>query len=93
MFSRSSSQKEKASLLPALLFVFQYLRHLTNAAVAHIFPLVHLTVHIEMRLNDIIPTNPLAEEENEAGFGLNCCWESRYTHTYSPGCNFPLLTC
>lgn len=45
-----------------------------------------------MPLNEIFPTNPLAEEENEAGFGLNCCWESRYTRPSSPGCNLPLCS-
>lgn len=38
--------------------------------------------------------NHLVAKENEAGFGLNCCWDSRHTRTYSPGCNLPpLLTC
>lgn len=74
-YSRSSSQKERAPLLPASLFTqtSQYLRHLTNAGAAHIFPLVRPTVHIEMPLNGNFPTN-------EAGFGLNCCWVPLHPH-------------
>lgn len=81
--SRSSSQKEKASLLPALLLeqVLQSLRHLTTAVVALLFPLVH----VETPRNDIFPTNPPAEDEKEAGFGLNCCC----AHTSSPGASPP----
>lgn len=38
--------------------------------------------------------NHLVAKEKEACFGLNCCWDSRHTRTYSPGCNLPpLLTC